>query len=1456
MSDLIAAPGIGRHIGARQQNLLGGRATMAGNNAHRLAALNQALAELGHDIILDPMSATAFGTHANLVTREGPDTRLLDDPLNLNLLAGDTTRLSFVTRDGLQHAEFEVDGFLDSVIVFRGDDEAVEREEDYAEEGVNRAYQRKSLELKRRNAACKGWLYDYSETGPLPREAQELRREHPEWIMPKSDDPSYRQDYSMGSASVLLARETYRHIHGGRRLKTDTQRVKKLTNALRRFVGHINPLILHRPGRELEAQLHDRAHVAAHLLHQGGHYKHWEHWITHNEISTRAFMNLNVEQQVWLIFELLSGPDYAKLVALSILQDPLFVNAQFNIAMRGVTGDTPYNCFMRHYIEFMQKHVNDASQPSPVIETRKMLFIEQLTLMTEMSAGRETDPATGDPLEGRAGQIADFLNNHTRKSALILGALIGTLLPDRATHHRDEILPYLGEDDGEADEAEDVELSADAKQLNKLLELERYFKKLLGGSSANRDAEDLLTRRASVNVGDIGERVFIRKNLFHVRWLIAYYKARIHVGELFLSLGQNPRKQELIDDLIGAHPEFVMLALPLNNDHLDMGMLKHMLHRIDLSVMNDTLRNYIWHALAKIIENDSAFVIQFMLSNYSNLLTPRQVTGSLNSILQPPAVTAENRNTLIRYALTATRDARLPGWGHEQKKACVHALYVELAFSQGNSVFDFYQRLLNVEPQLLPLAINHSLDTMDWLIEYLHELKPDADQVAVQNMLSYSGDINIIDDLLAYYAVGVPDNVDKEISKSIISAWLKADRLRGHVPNQKFHAHEYIIGKLGEEFADHHFGLAASLIKINLTSDVPRWALINRALNALKASCVGLSEDAEDHMVDDQFSNARILFLLCQKGLITEQEKRQLAEGLINQYAGHRDDAAYEDYANYIWIHVNDAYPIPAAAVDGVDPALLTSEDRERITHCAQKIMGLLGSEARVSTQMPLADKVRDAIEDRHKIIDPNTSDRSLGFLMSAMLEYCVEQPDAGSQYTTLAFNCLMRRYHQFATEHFRESYWMGDEGEERPPQPWLRQLFFSYLRFFYREQGDALVIDADGDMVAANRNFSESIIQRFQTGAVAADGYDAYWQRFRESCVTLHYNWKVWKNGRDDSQAFSHLLTLAQCGFRAGNELLQGEQRNQVIQDAWHLLHAYLDYNVREIPSDNRRESFPDPSQWTAEQRLAVLNELYAYTPNPPEHDIGVGNLPEGCSTRTSLVAQLVHVFLNPGRLPENAFHNFATTLLRQIIINMRSVGYHIADDFMLINQLLNSLPDQLKKYPVGEVNDDTPVNERVNLRVKQRLVLAYAYWKWNNCSSRSWVSFFACGFSRTQDQNIAACHVQAMMQVLGINTSVGADAQARANARNVAVNVYPDEFLARLGIRGTFAAWFRARLNQDVSPPPQLSQLGGIQGDYEDQGEEAPLLGRDGLRLAEEGRISQQEQGAEDGSWWACFK
>lgn len=528
LAELSSPPPIGGHVGANQDALLRGRDTVSQGRAAYLAAFNQALVEAGYEGLVTP-----FSLGFSDLSAEQPSSSLgeeekgcCDDLLNLKLLSGQKNVLT--SCDDTPH---DVSGYFEA-------ENTVRNQARYGQKEVS----------------------DEKDNTPL----------------------------GVGHLSVVLARMQYQAIHQTN--KEDPQKVSELATLLRRFVGCVNPLTLDKPGRELETQLCDRAHVLAHLLQKSGHYDDWRHWIACDAIRTDAFLKLDTKQQVWLIFQLLSGPDYAKLVALSILQDSKFIHARFSFS-----GDTPYNAFMREYIGFMKKYTREKSQPSTVLDARKMLFIEHLTLMTDMSAGRNLNC-------GKKGLMAEFLHQHARKSDFILTALVDTLSLSSAEKKLLDIQPLL-------DTEQSQEQDHNKKQLDKLIRLQVYLESQLVGDSANRDIDRLIgSLNTNLDLLGIGKRTIVRKKLSDVRWLIAYYRARIHAGELLLSIeSAHPDRRSLVEAFVSSNPDFIMLAFPLDQQEVDIELLGRLLNRIDYTNITPYFHDYLYALLKNIMRDQQPF---------------------------------------------------------------------------------------------------------------------------------------------------------------------------------------------------------------------------------------------------------------------------------------------------------------------------------------------------------------------------------------------------------------------------------------------------------------------------------------------------------------------------------------------------------------------------------------------------------------------------------------------------------------------------------------------------------------------------------------------------------------------------------------------------------------------------------------------------------------------------------
>ncbi len=184
----------------------------------------------------------------------------------------------------------------------------------------------------------------------------------------------------------------------------------RLKQILKRM-SDVHPHAAGFPSEPLAHVLFSRAISLTALLKGANHLDRWEYFIRNDDFNNKAFLLLKPQDQVRLIYTLLSGPDCAKLTALSLVHNKKFLEIYFKK-------------FIVVFMNFSQSLCNviDADQ----LALRQRLMLQHLYILTDDALGRS---------QYRRGYLADFCHKNpviTEKICIFLSTLIDATILDIA----------------------------------------------------------------------------------------------------------------------------------------------------------------------------------------------------------------------------------------------------------------------------------------------------------------------------------------------------------------------------------------------------------------------------------------------------------------------------------------------------------------------------------------------------------------------------------------------------------------------------------------------------------------------------------------------------------------------------------------------------------------------------------------------------------------------------------------------------------------------------------------------------------------------------------------------------------------------------------------------------------------------------------------------------------------
>lgn len=161
----------------------------------------------------------------------------------------------------------------------------------------------------------------------------------------------------------------------------------RLKQILKRM-SDVHPHAAGFPSEPLAHVLFSRAISLTALLKGADHLDRWEYFICNDPFNNKAFSLLKSQDQVRLIYTLLSGPDCAKLTAISLVHNKKFL-------------ETYFAKFIVAFMDFSKTlcQVIDADQ----LALRQRLLLEHLNILTDGALGRTVY---------RRGYVRDFCHDH------------------------------------------------------------------------------------------------------------------------------------------------------------------------------------------------------------------------------------------------------------------------------------------------------------------------------------------------------------------------------------------------------------------------------------------------------------------------------------------------------------------------------------------------------------------------------------------------------------------------------------------------------------------------------------------------------------------------------------------------------------------------------------------------------------------------------------------------------------------------------------------------------------------------------------------------------------------------------------------------------------------------------------------------------------------------------------
>ncbi|PHQ78121.1 MAG: hypothetical protein COB66_09545, partial [Coxiella sp. (in: Bacteria)] len=867
--------------------------------------------------------------------------------------------------------------------------------------------------------------------------------------------PATYQEFHVGMIAIHVAKNTRDHIHrksdrASLKARTDADRIESLKQCLNCMVRK-DPLIKRRThSASIEQELRNRAHVIAHLFKAGAHYHRYEHWISHDPINTAAFKKLITEKQVWLIFTLLSGEDYAKFTALSLIQDPNFSLGELNT-------------FMRAYIKFMQGHV-DKSSTLGVQDARNQLMVDQIRWLTDISAGRVTqantvttqvrgddggmvDVETVHEVVETPGRMVDFLNQHARKSGYLIKALAGTLSIQDANAHNAVVDEYLK--GGRIAEGQPV--------LERLRVLEQGLVAMLGDASIDSDIHHLAGHDAMLGLA--GEHAGIRQILVSVAWLKSYYAAKEHCCTLLSVLESRARKNEILEDMLAVDSNAVLDAFTL--DPANMQRLKHNMpikvtggtdepdevepehYTADLGLLSFLVRQptpekrqQLYRVIARLLTDDPHYktpIHDFLQELSSEGALDDESLAELNKSLAPPDISPEERLNVARQLVLAI--TAKDNWGLLAKGHAMDTLYMQL-FPEMD-VFAFYRTLVNKaqwEDEPTKAAFEKA---MGYLILYRQQQLGDTETANnVLHCLSAAGNVDAITPQLVHLDESFPApeaeftgaNRHARMSCQLLYHW--AHRDESHGDGQNYFAQSYLLhhidrkgfvapqvvgeeadevnafpGKTADECRQIRISLLMVLIRaIRVQDDRAKYGRLNEAFAHFAEAYPSLARHGDS-------APARVLYELYNANYIS-----------VDEFYTFVKELSRHAFPQYMYSLVYVFQPVDAL-IKPLTLFLNSENDKARFRKAAEQLMDALLIEQAHGGYTLLLEQVRNAMMGWHPVSPRTYPDagppidcrsRGLDSMMAALLQRCIANyTEDDGQGAAVIFNQLMSVYQQ-----------------------------------------------------------------------------------------------------------------------------------------------------------------------------------------------------------------------------------------------------------------------------------------------------------------------------------------------------------------------------------------------------------------------------------------------------------
>lgn len=969
-----------------------------------IAALNEAMHELGINFSVNPMSLrlleSAMVGQPEPAEHAGAVSYPVENPLNLNLMSGHIAAPLVVNDSGRVHVtRVPVHGYLNPPVTTS--------DLDLGQEAGRQEHRWRARCY--REAARRGWLKPQRPC--ITDQDVAFNAAHSAWRLPDFDNlPTTDQDFNPGAISIEFAKSQRRSILPratlpGQVRRSDNDRARDLAKSIRRFVGHMDPLDV-ADGLDLSEQLDIRAKNLAHLFHDDKNYTRFEHWVSCDSINLASFMQLNDDDQVKAVVILLSGPDFSKFTALSILY-----NAEFPLAK--------LNDFMRAYVRYMQEHINrhrpealttffDPAHMDHEItnyqDIRLRLFVEQLILMTDLEPGSvnfEYDRGSrAYQWQESDGRMKCYLRQHGRKSGIILNALATTLTPEAFERHLGVVREYFHQVGHDR-----------MPSLDDLIHESQLLVTLLNGTSARTD--DRLLRHDN-DPTDIVERTFQRNVLSSMRWLITYYRAKQHLGKLFWIVEDVRRQQAILMDMVAVNPESVIHVFDLRIAEARQSMFDAMpttssLELLECLIVQPTqaTRKHLVHCFNVLLVEDQGYhhaIRRFLLRNAGMLHV--DMIHVIKEMIDHNELDLANALPVIRIfilAILEQRDGTAVAKG-ETLYELYRILFPDL------SVFDFCSTVLGElwesQKQECCQAISYLLHAVQY-----SELGNASPWEEVVNVLSAGQNEDVVRPVLAQMP-HYRDDRTVQIHCEVLKYWVRWDHLR----EDERHAEDYLRVALGyaSTVAEEQAAFGAEDyevrrdIRCRITTVLLQavsqrqyrdlWSDVNNILVAAGMTYPNIG--AGTHL-----SGPRMLYYLFDREYITSDFFFAIVSQLIRQ-----------GFDRYMWSLVQMFFP--RHELEQVPPQL-SENDLVHMQRAADSMMSLLVHEEMTGGQQSRTVPVCDAMLSLYSQYPEGCRNPTLDYLVTYALRYCYEVPADDEQHRLAAYRVLNRLYLHYHARNF-----------------------------------------------------------------------------------------------------------------------------------------------------------------------------------------------------------------------------------------------------------------------------------------------------------------------------------------------------------------------------------------------------------------------------------------------------